>query len=133
MSKYELVYMQQISITGQPSSATVVLRVNGKEVKMAAYGEGAVDAIFNALKEAAGVDYEQHAFAFDGIGTGSKATAKVSVCLANGHRIKYGRGEHPDTPHAFALAYVHGFNQLEALANDAADEYPITESGHARI
>jgi len=131
--KYEFIYMQQTSITGQLSSATVKLLVNGEKKTMAATGDGAVDAIFNALKKAAGVDYEMQAFAFEGIGTSSKAVAKVVVRLKNGHRIKHGQGEHLDTLHAWAFAFVDGFNQFEKQKTDAVDKYQITESGRARV
>jgi len=130
--KYKFVYMQQTSITGQLSSATVKLLVNGEEKTAATTGDGAVDAIFNALKKAAGVDYKMQAFAFEGIGTDSKAVAKVSVRLKNG-RFVHGNGEHLDTLHAWALAFVDGFNRFEELAKDVSEKYPITSSGSARI
>ena len=112
----ELVRMQQTRGTGIIPSATVILLVNGKEVQKAANGDGTVDAIFNAIKEAAGIIdacYQQDWAGRSVDGVGTEAIGKIGVMIRRKDRIKYGEGKSRNILEAWAFAFIDALNKLE--------------------
>jgi 2-isopropylmalate synthase len=108
--------------TGVAPSADLTLCVNGEEKRTKTTGDGAVDAIFNAIHElyphAAGLQlYEVHA-----VTEGTDAQATVSVRLEEDGRTVTGRGADTDTLVASAYAYVNALNKLLVKRNKQAPE-----------
>ncbi len=101
-----------------PGWAKVKICRNGAIVEREGKGDGAISAIFNAIRDAAKALGENldNLFLLDynvvkGQG-GSEANAWVVVRLRLGDRIGYARSGHPDTVTASAKAYLYALNHL---------------------
>jgi 2-isopropylmalate synthase len=110
--KYKLDYLHTVSGTGTVPSATVRLRIDGREVLQTACGDGPVDAAYLAIQEAtqAGVKVEE--YAIRAVTSGSQALGEVSVRVSREGRSSKGRGISTDVIEASAKAYVDALNRL---------------------
>jgi 2-isopropylmalate synthase len=96
-----------------PQHAVLELEAEGKPLApVVAFGNGPVDAVFNALKlafphEARLLLYQVHA-----VTQGTDAQAEVTVRLEEGGKMVNGQGADADTLVASARAYIHALNKL---------------------
>jgi 2-isopropylmalate synthase len=107
--------LRVVAGTDGPQTAEIDLSVNGEEVWRTARGAGAVDAIFNAIKEAAPHDAVLELYQVQAVTEGTDAQATVSVRLSANGRSVSGRSSDADTLVASARAYVAALNRLIAL------------------
>ncbi len=95
-------------------TASVKLRINGREVIEAAVGTGPVDAAINAIKK--GVkefgDIELVSYRVDAITGGTDALVDVIVQLRRGSRVVTARGARTDIIMASVEAMMEGLNML---------------------
>ncbi|MGE4298970.1 MAG: 2-isopropylmalate synthase [Desulfovibrionaceae bacterium] len=102
---------------GVPPTAAVVMTVNapGKEpqvVKHACFGNGPIDAVYNAINTVVGRTPTLKRFSVNAITGGTDALGEVTVRVEEEGRSAVGRGAHPDIIFASALAYLSAMNRL---------------------
>ncbi len=95
-------------------TASVKLRINGREIIEAAVGTGPVDAAINAIKK--GVkefgDIELVSYRVDAITGGTDALVDVIVQLRRGNKVVTARGARTDIIMASVEAMMEGLNML---------------------
>ena len=93
---------------------TVLLDIEGKKVKEAAFGDGPVDAIYNAIKKATGKE-SVHLVKFDvsSITGGTDAVGEVTVRIEEEGKVAMGQGSDTDIIVAAAKAFINALNKLE--------------------
>ena len=99
---------------GTRPMATLALEVDGDRREGMASGDGAVDATFNAIRQAFPHDANLKLFAVQSVTGGTDAQARVTVRLEEGGKMVDGQGADTDTIVASARAYVHVLNKLLA-------------------
>jgi 2-isopropylmalate synthase len=97
---------------GVAPKATLTLVVEGDERTATASGDGAVDAIFQAISELYPHSAQLQLFQIHAVTAGTDAQATVSVRLEENGRTVTGRGADTDTLVAAAHAYVNALNKL---------------------
>jgi 2-isopropylmalate synthase len=113
--------LRVVAGTDGPQTAEIDLLVNGEPVWKTARGTGPVDAIFNAIKEAAPHEATLELYQVQAVTEGTDAQATVSVRLSANGRSVSGRAADADTLVASARAYVAALNRLVALQERAGD------------
>ncbi len=112
---FDLEYLHVTCGTTVLPMASVKLSINGRSVRGAGYGNGPIDAAFNAIAKLAGTGSELLRFSISAITGGTDAQGEVTVRLSENGLIALGRGADPDIITASAKAYVNGLNRLEYL------------------
>ena len=97
---------------GVKPEAGLSLMVEGEERTITANGDGAVDAIFQAIHELYPHDASLQLFQIHAVTAGTDAQATVSVRLEENGRTVTGKGADTDTLVAAAYAYVNALNKL---------------------
>ena len=114
--KYTLEYLHTSSGTGTLPTATVKLSIDqASVVQEAAWGDGPIDATYNAIKKAAGIPVELEDYDSRSVTGGQDAVGEVRVRLAKDGLTATGRGASTDLIEAGARAFVDGLNRLVAL------------------
>ncbi|GAM96781.1 2-isopropylmalate synthase [alpha proteobacterium U9-1i] len=106
--------LRVIAGTEGPQTAEIDLSINGVSVWQTARGSGPVDAIFNAIKQAAPHEATLELYQVQAVTEGTDAQATVSVRLSANGRSVSGRSADADTLVASARAYVAALNRLMA-------------------
>ncbi len=109
--------IQVVSLNTHSSSngkaiSDITLNVDGEEKSVVVYGEGPVDAAFNAIKQIIGLDPHLQLFQVHAVTQGTDAQAECTVRLEEDGRTVNGQGAHEDTITAAAKAYVSAANKL---------------------
>ena len=112
---FELEYLHVTCGTTVMPMASVRMKINGRPVKGAEYGNGPIDAAFNAIAGLSGTSSELLRFTVSALTGGTDAQGEVTVRLQENGLIALGRGADPDIITASAKAYVNGLNRLEYL------------------
>ena len=107
---------------GSAPSAEMTLAINGEEKSAKTTGDGAVDAIFNAIHELYPHTVALQLYQVHAVTEGSDAQANVSVRLEEDGRTVTGRGSDTDTLVASAYAYVNALNKLLVKRRKQAPE-----------
>ncbi|MCX8505882.1 MAG: 2-isopropylmalate synthase, partial [Alphaproteobacteria bacterium] len=95
-----------------PQHAELSLEVDGVRHRMAATGNGPVDATFNAVREIFPHAAKLQLYQVSAVTAGTDAQAEVTVRLEENGKTVIGQSAHPDTLVASARAYVHALNKL---------------------
>ncbi len=101
-----------------PATAAVVLQDKGKEVRLAGFGAGPIDATFNVISQICGTKAELEKFSINAITGGTDAQGEVTVHLRDGRYTAVGRGSDLDIIVASAKAYIDALNRLEHKEKD---------------
>jgi 2-isopropylmalate synthase len=107
---------------GIPPSAEMTLTINGEDKSAEVTGDGAVDAIFNAIRELFPHNVALQLYQVQAVTEGTDAQAHVSVRLEEDGRTVTGRGADTDTLVASAYAYVNALNKLLVKRNKQVPE-----------
>jgi 2-isopropylmalate synthase len=118
-----LEYLHISSGTTVRPIASVKMAINGRSVEGTGYGNGPIDAAFNAIATLAGTDSELLRFSVAALTGGTDAQGEVTVRLQEDGLIALGRGADADIITASAKAYINGLNRLEYLQS-----HPFTAS-----
>ena len=97
---------------GTRPMATLALEVDGERRDGMATGDGAVDATFNAIRNAFPHEVALKLYAVQSVTGGTDAQARVTVRLEEDGKMVDGQGADTDTIVASARAYVHALNKL---------------------
>ena len=112
---FKLEYLHVSAGTTVMPTASVVLTINERPVKGASYGNGPIDAAFNAISELTRTDSELLRFTVSALTGGTDAQGEVTVRLRENGIVALGRGTDADIITASAKAYINGLNRLEYL------------------
>ena len=111
--RYELVYMNIASSSSAVPSATVRMRVDGREQVAHDTGDGVVDACYKAIARISGSRARLRRYSVSSVTGGTDAQGEVSCMLQDNDVHITGKGSHTDIIMASALAYVNALNRLE--------------------
>ena len=92
--------------------ATVSIEAGGEEIAVSETGAGPVDAIFRAVKKAAGLDPRLENFSVSSITGGTDAQGEVTVRISDDGTVSQGQGLDTDISVAAAKAFVNALNRL---------------------
>lgn len=112
---FNLEYLHVTAGTTVMPMASVRLKINGRSVRGAGYGNGPIDAAFNTIAKLTGTASELLRFSVSALTGGTDAQGEVTVRLKENGLMALGRGADPDIITASAKAYVNGLNRLEYL------------------
>ena len=118
---FVLEYLHITAGTSVMPMAAVQLRINGRSVKDAGYGNGPIDAAYNTISKLTNSRSELMRFTISAITGGTDAQGEVTVRLKENGLVALGRGADPDIMTAAALAFVNGLNRLEYLKAHPVD------------
>jgi 2-isopropylmalate synthase len=111
---YQLEYLHVACGTGTLPTASVKMKVRG-EVKMAAaYGDGPVDAAYDAIRQATGLSPKLESYSLRAVTSGKEALGEATVGISEDGRTYIGRGVSTDIIEASAKAYVDAMNRMAA-------------------
>jgi 2-isopropylmalate synthase len=122
---FNLEYLHVTAGTTVLPMASVKLDINGRPAQGAGYGNGPIDAAFNAIAKLTGTRSELLRFSVSALTGGTDAQGEVSVRLQENGLLALGRGADPDIITASAKAYVNGLNRLEYLKSHPVKETVI--------
>jgi 2-isopropylmalate synthase len=108
--------------TGIKPNAAMTLAVAGQESSVKCEGDGPVDAIFNAIRQAYPHAATLQLFQISAVTEGTDAQAQVSVRLEENGRTVTGKASDTDTMAAAAYAYVNALNKLLVKREKQAPE-----------
>jgi 2-isopropylmalate synthase len=107
----------------EPKATVGVILPSGEESMAQASGDGPIDAIFVAIREAVGTDAELRRYSVEAVTEGTDALGEVTVVLRANGRLATGQGVATDILEASARAYVRALsNALEGAAIREAEE-----------
>ena len=115
----------------EPKARVGVRMPSGDESDGEASGDGPVDAIFGAIRDAVDTDCELHSYTVSAVTEGEDALGEVTVMLRAHGRLASGQGVATDILEASARAYVRALSnaldgaavrEAEGLTADAAAE-----------
>jgi len=119
---FHLDYLQCSSGTGTLPSATVRI-VRGEQIlQEAAWGDGPVDATYNAITKATGLKVELENYSIRAVTGSSEALGEAILRIRYEGKVFVGRGVSTDIIEASAKAYISALNHMMARSN-------IVESG----
>ena len=110
--RIQVTRLRVIAGTEGPQQATLTVTVDGAERTTTATGDGPVDAVFNAIREAVPHAAILRLFQVHAVTEGTDAQAQVSVRLEEDGHLSTGQAADTDTLTASAKAYVNALNSL---------------------
>lgn len=119
-NKNEYFVLDSLQITAGSSSipsAVVKIKIKDKIVQESAIGDGPIDAIFNAIERALGINPEVESYNVRSVTSGRQALGEVLVRIRSNSKSFTGRGVSTDIIEASALAYLNALNKKEIFNN----------------
>ena len=110
---YELVYVNINSGTNSIPTATVSVKNSDAEYSDSATGDGAVDALFNAINRALNLQPNLESYQVRSVTAGREALGEVFVRVRYDDLSFTGRGVSTDIIEASGKAYINAINQQE--------------------
>ncbi|HNS22301.1 MAG TPA: 2-isopropylmalate synthase [Sedimentisphaerales bacterium] len=111
---YVLDYLHVASGTGTLPTASVKIRVKGETKIAVAYGDGPVDAAYEAIRQAMDQRPKLEEYSIRAITGGTEALGEATVRIRGNDRAFIGRGVSTDIIEASAKAYVDAVNRMVA-------------------
>jgi 2-isopropylmalate synthase len=107
-----VVDLEVLSKSGQLPNAKICIRYKGQEHKSEAEGDGAVDAIFNAIEKLVSSETNLQLYSVNAVTQGTDSQGEVTVRLEKEGRIINGQGADTDILLASAKAYVNALTLM---------------------
>ncbi len=118
---YVLEYLHVSSGTGTLPTASVRMKCKDEKKLAAAFGDGPVDAAYEAIRQAIGLTPELENYSIRAVTSGKEALGEATVRIRdNGHTF-IGRGVSTDIIEASAKAYVDAINRMVAAQSGTAE------------
>ena len=114
---FHLDYLHCSAGTGTLPSATVRILRQDQVLQEAAWGDGPVDAAYNAISKATGLKPELENYQIRAVTGSSEALGEAIVRIRQNKRVYVGRGVSTDIIEASAKAYVSALNHMMARGN----------------
>ncbi len=99
--------------TNEKASAEITVIKDDQKIKLQSYGNGPVDAIFEAINKITDCDASLLLYSVNAITEGTDAMGEVMVRLQKGSRVVNGSGADLDIVSASAKAYINAINLLQ--------------------
>jgi 2-isopropylmalate synthase len=115
---YILEYLHVSSGTGTLPTASVRMRFKNETRLAAAFGDGPVDAAYEAIRQAIGLTPELESYSIRAVTSGKEALGEATVRIRENGRTFIGRGVSTDIIEASAKAYVDAINRMVAAHGD---------------
>jgi 2-isopropylmalate synthase len=109
MQMYELVDMQVICNNNFPS-ASIKLKRGDEVFTSSSVGDGAIDALYSAIREATGISLDLQEYKFGSISKGKEALGKVSIKAIYKDRRFNSKAIDTDVMRASAQAFINAVN-----------------------
>ncbi len=93
-------------------TATVSLKKEKQNFREAAWGDGPVDAVYNAIDKMAKVPVKLQDYSIKALSSGGDAMGVVNVSLTHKGGLYYGSSSSTDIIEASALAYLNAINRI---------------------
>ena len=120
---FVLEYCHCLAGTGTLPSATVRI-IRGEEVlQEAAWGDGPVDAMYNAISKATGINVELKNYQIRAVTESSEALGEAVLHIGFEGKTYVGRGVSTDIIEASAKAYVNALNHMMARATSGKRQH----------
>ncbi|MCF7954222.1 MAG: 2-isopropylmalate synthase, partial [Phycisphaerae bacterium] len=120
---YELEYLHVSCGTGVIPTASVKIKTKDGTVQKATDGDGPVDAAYQAIREATGLDPKIEKYSIRAVTEGKEALGEATVrILSDKGRAFLGRGVSTDIIEASAKAYVDAINRMVSAENLGNEE-----------
>lgn len=116
---YILEYLHVSSGTGTLPTASVRMRFKDQTQLAAAFGDGPVDAAYEAIRQATGLTPEVESYSIRAVTSGKEALGEATVRVRENGRTFIGRGISTDIIEASAKAYVDAINRMVAARGGA--------------
>jgi 2-isopropylmalate synthase len=110
--KFKLNNLSVMSGDMSMPTAAVQMEIDGEEVKLADFGVGPIDAVFNTISKLVRRSPKLLRYSVNAITGGTDAQGEVTVKLSENERSAVGRGSDPDIIVASAKAYLNALNRL---------------------
>lgn len=110
---YNLQYFSIASDSKPSSTSRVKISFKDQCFEGEANGDGPVDAVFNAIENALGMDLALKGYSLKSLTGGRDAFGEVLVKIENENRIYTGRAASTDVIEASAKAYVNAINKIK--------------------
>ncbi|MCE9615217.1 MAG: 2-isopropylmalate synthase [Lentisphaerae bacterium] len=112
---FRMEYLNTTAGTGTIPTATVRIRRGAQATQQAACGDGPIDAAYQAISAATGIEVKLTGYDIRAVSAGKDALGEVTVRLepAKGSAV-LGRGASTDIIEASARAYLDGLNRIVA-------------------
>jgi 2-isopropylmalate synthase len=107
-----LVDLEVLSKSGQSPHAKIGIRYKDKEHSAEASGDGAVDAIFNAIEQLVNSETNLQLYSVNAVTQGTDSQGEVTVRLEKDGRIINGQGADTDILLASAKAYLNALTLM---------------------
>ena len=104
--------LEVLSKTGQLPTAKISIRYKDKDHQSEARGDGAVDAIFNAIEKLINSETKLQLYSVNAVTEGTDSQGEVTVRLEKDGRIINGQGADTDILLASAKAYVNALTLM---------------------
>ena len=117
---YKLEYLNVVSGTVAVPTATVKLKIKGRDAQNAGFGVGPIDATFNTIAKMVGSRSKLVRFSVNSVSGGMDAQGEVTVRLKENGLVALGKGADSDIITASAKAYINGLNRLEYMKRNPA-------------
>lgn len=108
---FKLEYFNIVSGNGIASTSTVKVTFENKTVEQVSNGYGPVDATFNAIEKAIGINIVLKDYYLKAVGGGRDALGEVIVKIEKDDNIYVGNGVSTDIIEASAKAFVNALNK----------------------
>jgi 2-isopropylmalate synthase len=130
-ARYELVWLDvEASTRREPVARVAVTMPDGSEAVGESGGDGPVDAIFGAIRDATRIESELRQYTVSAVTEGEDALGEVTVMLRAHDRLASGQGVATDILEASARAYVRAMsNALEGAAVREAEGLTADAAG----
>lgn len=113
---YKLEYLQIACGSGPLPTASVMVSVKGgKTEKVAACGDGPVDAAYEAIKSATGQEPKLESYSIRALTEGKEALGESIVKISSDKKMFIGRGLSTDIIEASAKAFIDAINKMAAM------------------
>jgi len=122
---FDLNYLLVACGTGTLPTASVRVRIRDQIRQAAAYGDGPVDAAYEAIRQAVGKAPKLISYSIRAITEGKDALGETTVRIENEQGRRFiGRGVSTDIIEASAKAYVDAINRMVAAETNGSAEQP---------
>ncbi len=104
--------------------AKMTLEVDGSKKSATSFGNGPVDATFNAIKDITNYNFRLKLYQVHAITAGTDAQGEVTVRLEDDRLTSQAKGSNPDIIVASAKAYINALNKLIYKKSKSFSERP---------
>jgi 2-isopropylmalate synthase len=118
---YVLEYLHVASGTGTLPTASVRMKCKDEKKLAAAFGDGPVDAAYEAIRQAIGLSPALESYSIRAVTSGKEALGEATVRIRDNGRTFIGRGVSTDIIEASAKAYVDAINRMVAAQASVAE------------